>query len=209
MILDIHSHHKAPQPFGVISLDFTSPDFDDGIIEEGQLYSLGIHPWTLSPIHHPDYGRFKELCQRPEIVAIGECGLDATKGAPMFAQMLAFKKGIEISEELEMPLIVHDVKCHDSIVALHKELKPHQPWVIHGFRWKPSVADMLLREGLCISFGEKFNPEALQAVPEDKLLAETDDSSLTIQEIIGNLSESAGKDLTPVIAANTLKLIKT
>ena len=58
-----------------------------------------------------------------------------------------------------------------------------QPWIIHGFRGKKEVARSLLDQGFYLSFGQKFQPETLRYVPEDRLLLETDESLLPIREI--------------------------
>ncbi|MCM1152925.1 MAG: TatD family hydrolase [Muribaculum sp.] len=199
---DIHSHKEAPQPQAVINadpLEFKPVD--------GQFYSVGIHPWhTMAAPSQDLLDALARAARLPMVVAIGECGYDALKGGPAFRQLQVFKTQIELAEEVEKPLIIHDVKAHDIIVGLRKDLKPSRPWIIHGFRGKPSVARMLLNAGCHISFGEKFNPEALAYVVDnfpDRLLAETDESPLSIDEIIRALSDSAHKDLMPLIVSNT------
>ena len=86
-------------------------------------------------------------------------------------------------------------------------MNPTQKWLVHGLRAKPTVAKMLTDAGIYVSFGEKFNPAALAATPEEMILAETDESSLTIEEIISNLSESLGRDITQLIERNTQKFL--
>ena len=197
--LDIHTHHPAPQPQAIVSVSFH--DFKP---LEGQLYSLGIHPWKSQVLPSPqDWELYEEMARSPQVVAIGECGIDKLKGGPLFRQMIIFKRQIEISERLRKPLIIHDVKAHDIIVGLKRDLQPSQKWLVHGFRAKPSVAKMLTDIGIFLSFGEKFNPDSLLAVPVNKILAETDESFLSIGEIISGLSSVFQKDLTSLIAQNT------
>ena len=197
--LDIHTHHAAPQPQAVISSSFV-----DFIPETGQLYSLGIHPWDSGMnLSNDDWNLFQLHASLPDVVAIGECGVDKLKGGPLYKQLIVMNRQVEISEKLEKPLIIHDVKAHDVIVGLKKDLNPKQKWLVHGFRGKPTVAKMLTDVGIYLSFGEKFNPESLPVVPRNLLLAETDDSLLSIEEIIGNLSAAMGEDLTELIALNT------
>lgn len=203
MIIDIHTHHPAPQPEGIVNI---APD--DSCALEGQLYSVGIHPWnSLAAISPEQLETLEKACARPQVVAVGECGVDTLKGGPMFRQLQVFKAQIEISERLGKPLIVHDVKAHDIIVGLRRDLQPKQPWVVHGFRGKPQVAAMLLQAGCWLSFGEKFNAETLKAVAADRLLAETDDSPLSISDIISSLSAAAGHDLLATIQDNTARFL--
>lgn len=196
-LLDIHTHHPAPQPQAVISV---SPrDFSP---VEGQLYSVGLHPWDGVPSPE-DLTLLDETATHPQVVAIGECGIDPLKGTPMFRQLLTFRHHVELSEQLHKPLIIHEVKAHDVITGLRRDLAPVMPWAIHGFRGKPTVAEMLLKAGLWLSFGIRFNPEALGIVPYDRLLAETDEAPVEITEVITALSQAAGIDLTDSIAAST------
>lgn len=199
LCLDIHTHHLPPQPLGVIAV--TPADFHP---IPGQYYSLGIHPWdTEREISKKEWDLFDEIAAHPAIVAIGECGLDKLRGGPLFRQMLVMKHQIEISEQLGKPLVIHDVKYHDVIVGLKRDLKPRQKWLVHGFRGKPSLARMMTDVGIYLSFGDRFNPDTLRSVPSERILAETDESPLSIQDVIGKLSADFGEDITALIAANT------
>ena len=197
--LDIHTHHPAPRPLAVVNADFM--DFHP---MEGQLYSVGIHPWTT--IEEPTREMWEALetaAALPGVVAIGECGVDKVKGGLMFRQLLVMQRQIKLSEQLRKPLIIHDVKAHDIIVGLRRDMKPTQNWVVHGFRGKPTVAKMLTDAGIYLSFGEKFNPDALKITPRELILAETDESPLSIEAIIETLSINRGEIMMPVIEANT------
>jgi len=201
MILDIHTHHAAPQPLAVVSAQ-ALPQFQP---EPNQLYSVGVHPW------YPDSGVLsicRKLCMLPQVVAVGESGIDLTKDVPLYRQVEIFTEMIRISEDVCKPLIIHDVRAHDIILSLHTELRPAQSWVIHGFRYKPTVAGMFTRRGIYLSFGEKFNPDTLRDIPPHLLLAETDESPSGIHEIIEHLSLKAGRDLTTLIAYNAARLLQ-
>lgn len=199
MLLDIHSHHAAPYPEGIISV---SPTEYKPV--EGQLYSVGIHPWATAEeggVTEEMYAALSRTAADAQVVAIGECGVDIVKGGPMFRQLQLFKRHYELSEELGKPLVIHCVKAYDVILGLKRDLQPKQPWVIHGFRGKPSAAEMLVKAGIGVSFGERFNAESVKVVPDGLLYAETDESALPISDIIAALSASAGRDLAPVVAA--------
>ena len=203
-ILDIHTHHNAPQPQGIIAV---SPDAFMPVA--GQLYSVGIHPWdTAKEITRQQWNLLEEAAQSDQVAAIGECGIDLTKGAPLFRQMQVMKRQIDLSEKIGKPLIIHDVKAHDVIIGLKKELKPRQSWIIHGFRGKPTVAEMLVRAGLYLSFGERFNPESLKKTPREFILAETDESPLTIMQVIDGLAAVAGADIKETVERNTENILK-
>lgn len=233
-ILDIHTHHAVPQPEGVVSLCLrkvrieagkvslsaegvpvvtadmiTNPTPDAAVLDIEQKYSVGIHPWdTLEDPGEEEWDALRTLAAEPNVVAVGECGIDLTpKGGPLFRQMQIFKRHVELSEELGKPLVLHDVKAHDIIAGARRDMKPTQPWAIHGFRRKPEVAAMLLRAGCWLSFGAEFNSETLLATPKDRILAETDESPLSIEEVIGRLSAAYGEDLRGTIAENTRRFL--
>ena len=202
--LDIHTHHPAPQPLAVINAN--RQDFSP---LENQLYSVGIHPWdTFTSPTEDDWQKFETLCRLPEVVAIGECGFDTIKGGHFFRQVLIFKRQMEISEKIGKPLIIHDVRAHDSVVGYRREYNPSQNWVVHGFRGKPTVAKMLTDAGIYLSFGEYFNADTLVEMPTEMILAETDESPRTIQQIIASLSASIGYDITERIAMNTSNFLR-
>ncbi len=200
-ILDIHTHKPAPRPEALVCV--APENFSPA---EGQLYSVGVHPWDEAD-PAPRLDALAALASRPEVAAIGEAGLDLAKGAPMYRQLLTFRRQVEISEEVEKPLIVHCVKTVDMIAGLRRDLRPRQPWVMHGFRGKPAAASQLLRCGCWLSFGERFNPETLRMIPADFLLAETDCSEKSIEEIIAALSEARQEDVMALAAANAARLL--
>lgn len=205
MILDIHSHRPAPYPEGVVSLR----NLDIPLLE-GQLYSAGIHPWDSAPDSSVDsLSRLELIAADRRVVMIGECGVDPAKGGPMFRQLQLLKAQIDISERLKKPLILHCVKSADVILGLKRDLNPSQPWIIHGFRGKPQLARQLTDKGIFLSFGEKFNPDSILAMPDNMILAETDESILSISEIIAALSLAANRDLLPSISSNTTQLLKS
>lgn len=199
MILDVHTHHIAPQPQAIVCADAAtfSP-------LSGQFYSLGVHPWDIPDMREDAMETLAASVTHPQVLAIGEAGIDTVHpaAAPLFRQVQIFTAQVRLAEEIGKPLIIHDVKAHDVILGLHKDLTPSQPWIIHGFRGKPTVARMLRRPGIHFSFGKDFNPDTLREMPPELILAETDDSDLDISAVIERLSAAAGKDLTPLVAAN-------
>lgn len=203
MILDIHTHRPAPYPEGVVSL--STPEEE---LLENQLYSVGIHPWdTATPIDEATWNALETIAGRKEVAAIGECGVDLLKGGPLYRQLQIFKRQVELSERVHKPMVIHCVKSADIIMGLKRDLNPSQPWVIHGFRGKPELARQLTDKGIYLSFGEKFNPDTVITMPGGMLLAETDESILTITEIIEALSVAANRDLTPEIAETTARIL--
>lgn len=211
-IEDIHTHRWKPEWGAIENIRFSWPDTDPPLdtLQAGQLYSVGVHPWDASFQTDTEFWEeFEKLAKSSSVAAIGECGVDLKNSdAPLFRQLQVFRRQIEISERLCKPMIIHDVKGDDIICGLRRDLKPLQPWAIHGFRGKPAAAQALLRAGCYLSFGEKFNPETVKSIPNDRILAETDESELEISDIICRLAETRcepQEELTAIIKANSRK----
>lgn len=196
-MIDIHTHLPAPRPESVISCSPT--ELPPAGLFPHQLYSVGFHPWSsleagtsdnLSPLQEA----LLSVGRRNDVVAIGECGIDTLRGGLLYDQRRLFEMQAVVAEELQLPMVIHCVKAPELIIAAHKKLKPRQAWAIHGFRGKPSVAEMMLREGLWLSFGEKFNADTLRCVAPDRMLVETDESRRPIEEIVSEMATALGID---------------
>lgn len=205
MLTDVHSHKDAPYIRGIISIN---PEEFNPI--EGQCYSVGLHPWHLPCT--PDEvqracGRLLEVIDSSsQIVAVGEAGFDTLRGGTMVLQTIAFRRQVEISEEFNLPMVIHAVKSLDMILGWRKESRAHQPWIIHGFRGKPATALQLQQAGCMLSFGERFNIETVRSVSEQCILVETDTSTLTIDDIIEKISEVRSQNMIPIIRDNMSRL---
>ncbi len=209
MILNLHAHLPAPKPEAVISCNPAELPAPDTC--RGQKYSVGIHPWKVSPtgISASEQEDLHRAAARPDVVAIGETGIDKARlaDAPLFAQILAFKAHILLSEELRMPMILHCVRAHDIIISLRKEMKATQRWIIHGFRGKPTILRMLLDAGIDVSYGDQFNAESVALTPPDRLFAETDEAMVPIEDVIRRLGEFNPGVTVESIAGNITELI--
>lgn len=189
-IVDIHTHHGCPQPEGVISVSLHEAGAVEMMREHvEQLFSAGFHPWYVTaPLGAEERKLLEEAAGLPNVVAIGEAGIDLVKGAPLFVQLLNFKAHVEVSEKFGLPLVIHCVKGVDIVAGVHRDMSVTQPWCIHGFRLKPAPALQLTSRGIYLSFGERFNADTVAAIPPELILAETDESPLPISAIIDNLS---------------------
>lgn len=141
-------------------------------------YSLGLHPWYAEDFTPTSIEALQTHVQtQPKgLCAIGECGLDKLCATPWETQLMGFRLQIELAERYHYPLIIHLVKAWDELLSLRKEIKPQMPWIIHGFRGKPTQAEQLLRSGFLLSFSKYHHPESLRlAHAHGALLLESDD----------------------------------
>ena len=151
--------------------------------------SIGIHPWFLTEENaESQWKAVQKQVSHPSVLAIGEGGLDKLKGPDMELQVKILKQQVALSEEKSLPLIIHCVKAFNELIQLKKELRPHQPWIIHGFRGKEALAIDCIRHGFYLSYGEHFQENALKATPQEKLFIETDESEVPVQEIYQSIA---------------------
>ena len=200
---DIHTHLVTPCPEQAIT------SFSVGtepIGEKAPYVSVGIHPWYLT---EADADRLLKLLEQhlqdDRVVALGEAGLDRLRGCSLNVQISVFRREVALAEEYGFPLVIHCVKAFNELIQLKKELRPRQPWIIHGFRGKEQVALDLLRHDCYLSFGARFQEEAVRAVPLERLFIETDESSESIEEICRRIAQARGvspEDLAEAVNKN-------
>ena len=190
---DVHTHSVGRFP----ASEIVSLNVDSGFIASEIIYaSVGIHPWFLSEMEEDEqWNHLLELVKDKRVIALGEVGLDKLKGPSLEFQKSVFRKEIALSEEMGLPLVIHCVRAFNELLQLRKELKPEQPWIIHGFRGKKEVAEMLLKAGCFLSFGSSFQETALSAVPLNRLFIETDDTAEKIEGLYQRIATVRGEAL--------------
>lgn len=190
---NIHSHSPSAHPNEVTIVNKVirekgSKGEED---EEGSFLSVGIHPWYIEDIES-QICRLKGFAMLPEVVAIGEAGLDKLIETPFETQQYVFSLQANLAEEIRKPLIIHCVKAWQELMALKKQLKSQIPWIIHGFRGKPDLAEQLIRQDFYLSFGEHSNPNSLPIAYPNHLFMETDDKAISIQTVYQQAASTLG-----------------
>lgn len=142
--------------------------------------SVGIHPSDWKDFKD-DYENIliTQTCH-PKVKAIGEIGLDYYYGKDsIIEQLKIFEKQLAISKELNMPVIIHDRDAHKDTLDLLKKYKPRG--IVHCFSGSAEFAKEILGLGMNIGFtgvvtfkNARRALEALQEVPLERLLVETD-----------------------------------
>lgn len=184
---NIHTHILVNPESEIISFSSGLYPTDPRIV----YISIGIHPWYLTEDNaEAQWNTLLEQVSSPSIIAIGEGGLDKLKGPSMDTQIRLLKQQALLCEEKKLPLILHCVKAFNELILFKKEIQPSQPWIIHGFRGKKSLAIECLRHGFYLSFGELFQADALRAVPLNKLFIETDESKASIEIIYQSIAQA-------------------
>jgi len=180
---DIHTHQPSvsQNAVSVVSID----NSQSAVLDSGY-YSVGIHPCYADIERLPIIEKMAEL---PNVVAIGEAGLDKMASIPIKLQEEIFISQLEIAEKNRKPLIIHCVKAWPELIRIRKQFTSDIQWIIHGFRGNGELARQLLRLGFYLSFGLHFNPDALRAAWEThRLYAETDEANIRIEEVYLHIS---------------------
>ena len=159
--------------------------------------SAGFHPENLDnlPENYIDIIR-NAVIENPKALAVGEIGLDYHyDGYNRENQIEVFEKQIILANELKKPVIVH---CRDASEDTLNILKKHKPaGVMHCFNGSAEMAKEILKLGMYIGFtgvitfkNAKKAIKALEAVPLEKLVLETDCPYMSPEPFRGKRSES-------------------
>ena len=185
---NIHTHASRHPESEILSTDIHSfPPADEGIF-----LSVGIHPWYLQEETEKELQNLRKAVEDKRVIALGESGLDKLQGPSLDVQTEIFKRQIELSEAMDLPMIIHCVKAYNELVRLKKTLRPKQSWIIHGFRGKKELAMECIREGFHLSFGANYQEDALKSVPIERLFIETDESDMSIEDICLRIAQTKG-----------------
>lgn len=143
--------------------------------------TAGIHPHRASDFDASAAARLEELLADPGVVAVGETGLDYHYDhSPRERQREAFAWHLATSARTGKPVIVHAREADADTARLIGEAPGGVRGVLHCFSAGREVLEAGLARGFCVSFSGMVTFRtwdqhwALQAVPDDRLLVETD-----------------------------------
>lgn len=143
--------------------------------------AVGSHPDDADHVDGALLARYRALCASPRVRAIGEIGLDYHyEDVPRAQQRVAFEKQLSLAEELGLPVIVHEREAHGDAMDILRA-HPKAFGVFHCFSGSPEMALWLVERGWYIGFtgvvtfkNARRAVEAVQALPLDRILIETD-----------------------------------
>ncbi len=167
----------------------------------GVFAAVGIHPNDAAGADPGDWGRIEALADRPEVVAIGETGLDRHwDRTPFPVQQEYFGRHLDLAGRRGRPVIIHSRDCHRDVVDQLGRLGRPVAGVLHSFTGTWGEAEEVLALGLHVSFAgmltfanKSLDPlrEAAARVPLDRLLVETDAPYLSPHPHRGRENEPA------------------
>ena len=81
--------------------------------------TAGVHPHHASEWSNETANTLRRLAERPQVVAIGECGLDFNRNLAAHEQQeYTFDAQLALAAELNMPVFLHCREAHDRFAAV-------------------------------------------------------------------------------------------
>ncbi|HLK41232.1 MAG TPA: TatD family hydrolase [Polyangiaceae bacterium] len=161
---------------------------------------VGLHPHDARAWTDALEGSLRALCAEPEVVAVGEVGLDYHYDhSPREVQRDVFARFVHVARALGKPLVVHTRSApEDTLAVLEREGAREVGGIIHCFSEDRAFARRALDLGFSLSFSGIVtfkNAAAVQDVaawaPVGRVLVETDSPYLAPVPVRGKRCEPA------------------
>jgi TatD DNase family protein len=154
---------------------------------EGVFAALGIDPHQAGTSEAGRLDELRELLDHPKAVAVGETGLDTVRRyASPVEQRQLFDAQLELAEELELPVVIHNREADEETAAALERFSGTV--VLHCFS-SPELATLAAERGYYRRSqvmplpGTAALREAAAVVPVDRILVETDSPYLAPQPV--------------------------
>lgn len=191
--------------------------------------TIGIHPHDVAKASDKSFDELKALAEDPKVVAYGEIGLDYFRNiSPREKQVEMFAKQLELAQELNLPVIIHDRDAHEETLRMVKD-SGVRLGVFHCFSGDWAMARQCIDLGFYISVPgivtfdkSKVLQEVVRQAPLDAILLETDCPYLTptphrgkrnepsfiihTAKKVAEIKELPWEDIAQTAARNTRKL---
>ncbi len=194
--------------------------------------AIGFHPMEVKNINEEDIKDLKKtFYENPNIIAIGEIGLDYHwYPEEKEEQKELFKKQLKLAKDLDAPYIVHCREAVEDTYGIIKEIGYYKG-IMHSFAENFNSAKKFLDLGLYVSISGPLTfknghnqKDVVKNIDLNKLLVETDGPFLTpephrgeinypyyVQYIIEEISKLRDVDieeLKEILLKNTYKILK-
>lgn len=143
--------------------------------------AAGVHPESVDDTPADYIEKLKNIIiSNPKIKTVGEIGLDYHyEGFDREKQIELFAAQLQLAAELNLPVIVHSRDATEDTLRLLKEYRPKG--VLHCFSGSAETAKEIIKLDMYIGFtgvitfkNARKALEALEVVPNDRLVLETD-----------------------------------
>jgi TatD DNase family protein len=179
--------------------------------------AIGVHPHDVDNCSQQTYTKLQELyySNQKHIVGYGEIGLDYFKKYSTIPQQKKhFIHQLKLSQELGLPIIIHNREAEEDMVPLLKQAAPFEKGgVMHCFSGNMDFANQVLDLGLHISIPGVVTfknahslREVVKNVPLNSLLVETDGPFLSPHPFRGKRNEPSYVFFTAKKTAEILEI---
>lgn len=167
--------------------------------------AVGVHPSETENLTEEDIQWLKSMAVAPKVVAIGEIGLDYYWKEPDRAiQRKWFERQLSLADEVKLPVIIHSREAAQDTLAVLKGWQDKRiKGVIHCFSYTKETAREYLDMDYYFGIGGVLTfknarklAEAVEYIPMDRILLETDCPYLAPEPYRGKRNESAYIDFT-------------
>lgn len=155
--------------------------------------TAGVHPHHAVELDEAALQELATLASQPEVVAVGECGLDYFRNfSPHEAQVLAFRRQLDLAVQLRKPVFLHQRDAHAEFLAILREYASRLVGgVAHCFTAGAEEARAYLDLGMHIGItgwicDERRGlhlREVVRTIPSDRIVIETDGPYLLPRDI--------------------------
>ena len=161
--------------------------------------AVGVHPSEVEELDEDSFERLRTLCGHKKVVAVGETGLDYHYPEPAVAlQKEWFARQLTLAREVELPVIIHSREAAKETLDIMQALRAGEiGGVVHCFSYAKEMAreylnmDFYFGIGGVITFkNAKKLKEAVEYIPIDKILLETDSPYLSPEPHRGERNSS-------------------
>jgi TatD DNase family protein len=146
--------------------------------------TAGVHPHNARIFDHHTQSELRNLARSPQVVAVGECGLDYDRDfSPRDQQRAAFEAQLELAIELKKPVFLHQRRAHDDFERILRQAGSQLVGgVVHCFTGDERELECYLELGRCIGITgficDERRGQHLQRlvarIPPERLMIETD-----------------------------------
>lgn len=160
--------------------------------------SIGIHPHEAKLALDADcLNAFAGLAVKPNVVAVGECGLDYFyEHSPRKDQITVLKFQLDLATEHNLPVIFHVRDAFDEFWPIFDKYEGKVRGVLHSFTDSIEHMQAAVERGLCIGVNgiatfakQQSQLQMYQAIPLNNLVLETDAPFLTPVPFRGKINE--------------------
>ena len=155
--------------------------------------TAGVHPHDAARCDGATMAALRSLTGRPDVVAIGECGLDFNRDfSPRPVQIEWFRKQVALAKELEMPLFLHERDAAGAFLEVLDAVQPvAESVVVHCFTGDEATLRDYLRRGynigitgwICDERRGQHLRALVKQIDRARLLVETDAPFLTPRDL--------------------------